>query len=406
MHRISLTLLLMAAQPAFTFAANFSYTGTFAQDDETRQFNFTLAQPAQVTVRTFSYAGGMNSAGVQIPRGGFDPTLTLFDSKGNYVTVNQDGGCGAVAADLVTAFCFDSYIQIPLPAGTWQVVLTESENLPNGPTLADSFVYAGTGDFTADPYGPSDQGFWDYFPNQRTGAYAVDIIGADASQTPLNPQVAGLLNAGSYLAGDAAPNTILSLFDSQLNADSSVTASVAGLPAQILYAGPTQINFVIPPNVTPATGVALEILRGHDLLLSTQINITDAFPALFTSTEMGTGQVAAINVVGSGAVSYNGANPPAAPAARGSYIELFGTGFGAANPPGSDGLSWLAESVTATIGGVPAQVTFAGLAPNYTTGLQQINLQIPEDSPTGSAVSIRLQVGSHSTQPSTTLAIQ
>jgi uncharacterized protein (TIGR03437 family) len=403
MHRISLTLLLMATQPFYTFAANFSYTGTFAQDDETRQFNFTLAQAAQVTVRTFSYAGGMNAAGVQIPRGGFDPTLTLFDSKGNFVAFNQDGGCGAVAADLVTAFCFDSYMQIQLPAGSWQLVLTESENLPNGPTLADSFVYAGAGDFTSDPNGSTNPGFWDYFPNQRTGNYAVDIIGADASQTPLNPQVAGLLNAGSYISGDAAPNTILSLFDSQINADPTVTATVAGLPAQILYAGPTQINFVIPPNATPADGVALEILRGHDMLLSTQINIVDAFPALFTSTETGTGQVAAINVINSGAVSYNGAKSPAA---RGGYVELFGTGFGAANPPGSDGLSWLAEGVTATIGGVPAQVSFAGLAPNYTTGLQQINLQIPEDCPTGSAISIRLQVGSHNTQAGTTLAIQ
>jgi uncharacterized protein (TIGR03437 family) len=85
---------------------------------------------------------------------------------------------------------------------------------------------------------------------------------------------------------------------------------------------------------------------------------------------------------------------------------VYGTGFGIAHPPGHDGLSWLAAAVSATIGGLPAEVTFAGLAPGYTPGLQQINIRIPDDCPTGAAVPVRLQLGGHSSQQGTTVAVE
>jgi uncharacterized protein (TIGR03437 family) len=97
---------------------------------------------------------------------------------------------------------------------------------------------------------------------------------------------------------------------------------------------------------------------------------------------------------------------PATQAPRGAYIAVFGTGFGEANSPGPDGLSLLVAPVTATIGGVQADVLFAGLAPLSTPGLQQINILVPIDCPTGNAVPIRLQVGGHSTQNGATVAIQ
>jgi len=387
------------------FSADFSYVGTIKQDDEQRQFNFTLAQPATVIIRTYSYAGGLNAAGTAVPRGGFDPTLSVFDSSGNLFAVNRDGACSNVATDLVTAFCFDSYIQQQFPAGTWQVVLTQSENLPNGEALSDSFAYAGAGNFTADPDGGSNVGFWDFFPNQRTGSFAVDIKGVDSSQTPIGPALGGIVNSGSFAAGSAAPNTILSLFDSELNPGPTVTVTIGGLNSQVLYAGSTQINFVVPPGVTASSSVPVEFWNGSDLLLSTSIAITDAFPSLFTLTGSGTGQAAVLNVSASG-LTLNGAVAPATPAARGTYIAVYGTGFGAANAPGSDGLSWLSAAVTATIGGVPAQVIFAGLAPESTPGLQQINVLVPDTAPVGSSVAIVLNIGAHMTQAGTTIAIQ
>jgi uncharacterized protein (TIGR03437 family) len=64
------------------------------------------------------------------------------------------------------------------------------------------------------------------------------------------------------------------------------------------------------------------------------------------------------------------------------------------------------QPITATIGGVPAEVVFAGLAPKWTMGLQQINVLVPDDCAIGPAVPIRLRVGPYSTQADTTVAIE
>src|SRR6266481_6538041 len=88
------------------FGADFSFIGAFAQDDERRQFTLTLAQPGTVLMRTWSYAGGVNSTGARIEAGGFDPSLSLFDSTGLLLATNRDGGCNNVAADPVTNWCW------------------------------------------------------------------------------------------------------------------------------------------------------------------------------------------------------------------------------------------------------------------------------------------------------------
>ena len=155
MRRPVILLYAVVALISPTFAADFSFVGAFAHDDERRQFSFTLIQPASVTLRTWSYAGGVNSAGTTIGAGGFDPSLSLFDSTGLLVAINRDGGCGKVAADPVTTWCWDAMIAAPLPRGTYQLVLTESENTPFGSYLTDPFVYDGAGDFTAAPSIPS-----------------------------------------------------------------------------------------------------------------------------------------------------------------------------------------------------------------------------------------------------------
>ena len=197
MRRIAPFLVLFCIAAAQLCAASgASYTGNFAADADVREIFFTLSAPGSVTLRTLSYAGGVNSAGATIPAGGFDPTISVFDSGGRLVAYNRDGGCGNVAADAVTSFCWDSFLQVSLPAGNYTAVLTQSENLPNGPTLADSFVYNpalcvpalvcptdANGNFTTAP-GSAPPGFWDFSLRQRSSFYALDILGATASAVP------------------------------------------------------------------------------------------------------------------------------------------------------------------------------------------------------------------------------
>ncbi len=194
MTRIGPFLLFFGMAAMRLYAApGVSYTGNFAADDDQREIFFTLSAPGSVTLRTYSYAGGVNAAGAPIPAGGLDPTVSVFDSAGTLIAYNRDGGCGNVAADPVTSFCWDSFLQVSLPAGNYTAVLTQSENLPNGPTLADSFAYNpslctaalvcptdANGNFTAAPAGGAP-GFWDFSLTKRTSSYALDIVGASTT---------------------------------------------------------------------------------------------------------------------------------------------------------------------------------------------------------------------------------
>jgi len=85
-------------------------------------------------------------------------------------------------------------------------------------------------------------------------------------------------------------------------------------------------------------------------------------------------------------------------------IVLWGTGFGPATPPVAagwifSGASALANAVTATIGGQPAIVEFAGVVG---AGLVQINVQIPASINNGDAAVV-LSVGGVETQPGNNL---
>src|ERR1700730_11089597 len=217
--------------------ADFSFIGAFAQDDERRQFTFALGQPGTVLIRTWSYAGGVNSTGARIEAGGFDPSLSLFDSTGLLLAANRDGGCGKVAADPVTASCWDAFVAATLPSGWYQLVLTVSENLPFGPNLVDPFVYDGAGNFTAAPGITLPAGFWDFSPNRRNNSYAVDISGVDSAQLPLRPSIGALVNGAICQTGSAGPNTILTFFSRGLPGAQSLRVLIDGQSAEILYNG-------------------------------------------------------------------------------------------------------------------------------------------------------------------------
>jgi len=241
--------------------ANFSFIGAFAQDDERRQFTFALSQPGTVLIRTWSYAGGVNSTGARIEAGGFDPSLSLFDSTGLLLAANRDGGCGKVAADPVTTSCWDAFVAATLPSGTYQLVLTESENMPFGPNLTDPFVYDGAGNFTAAPGITLPAGFWDFWPDRRNNSYAVDISGVDSAQFPLGPSTGALVNGASWQAGPAGPNTILTLFYRSLPGAQPLRVLIDGQSAELLYNGPTQLNFVVPPSAIPSERILADLER-------------------------------------------------------------------------------------------------------------------------------------------------
>ena len=169
------TLVLLAVS-AHLNASVLSFQGNFATDDQVQLFSFNLAAPETVIIETFGYAGGTNGNGTAIPEGGFDPVVTLFDSTGNFLNSNDDGPCGKVGHDAITSNCFDSYLLQSLGAGSYQVALTENDNLAIGPTLADGFTHVGDGNFTCPEFLGVSGGFCDASPSHRNNAFALDIV--------------------------------------------------------------------------------------------------------------------------------------------------------------------------------------------------------------------------------------
>ncbi|SBT08212.1 conserved exported hypothetical protein [Candidatus Accumulibacter aalborgensis] len=167
--RIAAAVLVTSSVSAL--AANFSFRGNLASDNDVELFVFSLASDSNVTLRTWSYAGGTNAAGNSIAAGGFDPVVALFSGTGNGAILfdgDDDSGPG-----------LDALLQLtPLLAGTYTVALSQVANFANGPTLGDGFLGFGNPGFGG-----------------QTAAWALDILGADSASVPL-PGTLALLMLG------------------------------------------------------------------------------------------------------------------------------------------------------------------------------------------------------------------
>lgn len=197
-------LTLLAASAAL--ADNFSFQGTFTSDDNVQLFNFTVGSTSTVTLLTWSYAGGVDAAGVTIPRGGFDPILALFNSSGAEINQNDDGGSN-VPADSVTGENYDTYLKSTLSPGSYTVSVMEYDNFANGPNLSDGFFRTGQGNFTAE-FGCSAGIFCDVSDdpdgNSRNGNWEFDILGVNSAGTIGGSGVPEPASIGLLLLGAGA----------------------------------------------------------------------------------------------------------------------------------------------------------------------------------------------------------
>jgi uncharacterized protein (TIGR03437 family) len=88
------------------------------------------------------------------------------------------------------------------------------------------------------------------------------------------------------------------------------------------------------------------------------------------------------------------------PAARGEIVVMYVAGLGQTTPPpiGGDGapldvLAWTVLPLTVRVGGVEAtNVQFKGLTPT-TSGLYQINFQVPASLPSTGSVDLEIETG-------------
>jgi uncharacterized protein (TIGR03437 family) len=133
------------------------------------------------------------------------------------------------------------------------------------------------------------------------------------------------------------------------------------------------------------------------------VALSPTAPGIFTLNGTGSGQAVVLNQD----YSLNG---PLNPAPRGSAVFFYATGIGPTSPC-VDGQTYQSNFPTATfpviagVGNFDAQVLYAGQAPSFMSGVDQINIVIPSGSPT-SSVPLSLLVNGVFSPPGVTIAVK
>ncbi len=197
--------------------------------------------------------------------------------------------------------------------------------------------------------------------------------------TAAGPRVSSAASPTSTVA----PEEIASIYGLNLPGTDGLTVTVrdsAGnsRPAQVYFASPAQINFLVPAGTAPGTAsVVIHSNNGPDLSVPAEVRAIA--PSLFTADQTGSGPPAATAVrvaipssqqspvpvfTCSGSVCT--AVPILLGVDRPVYLSLYGTGIRGG------------KSVTCTIGGISVPVFYAGPQNQY-PGLDQVNVPLVLD---------------------------
>jgi uncharacterized protein (TIGR03437 family) len=262
-----------------------------------------------------------------------------------------------------------------------------------------------------------------------TGAVNPDWATANTlsySAPPLNPPVptiTAIANAASNASGAISPGEILVIYGANLGPSALISATpnsdgryerilsntrvlFDGVPAAVLYASASQLAVIAPYYLYWKDTTIVQVEYNSIRSSPSAISLTAAAPGIFTAHSSGKGQGAILNQ------DYS-VNSAANPAARGSIVILYATGGGQTDPAGVDGL--LANTaplpqprlpVSVTIGGVNAEVLYAGAAPSFVAGAMQINAIVPLTAPVGSAAPVQIAAGGATSPAGVTLAVK
>ncbi len=221
---------------------------------------------------------------------------------------------------------------------------------------------------------------------------ALSIVNAADNQSGvLAPNAIGTIYGVNLAYGTAGigPNDLLGgALPTVLEGASDTRVLIDFSQAALYYVSPTQINFLVPPDLLPgqiSIYVAVDSLRGPLI----EMTLAAVAPGLF--------QLDANNAVATlpdGAVL-----TPASPARPGQIVSLWATGLGQ-TVPAANGF-YLPLTAAPLINGAnlsilldgtpvdPSAIQYAGVAPGF-AGLYQINLRLPTS--TGKNPEIRLQL--------------
>jgi len=175
-----------------------------------------------------------------------------------------------------------------------------------------------------------------------------------------------------------------------------------GAPAPILYARSNQVGVIVPFEVAGQTQATVQVVMNGVASSAVQQAVSPTAPGIYTTAANGNGQGSILNQNGK-------VNAPGEPAAKGSIVSIYITGAGQLTPAGKTGAAATAGQVvvapvSVTIGGVAADVSYAGVSPGAIQGLYQINAAVPAGAPSGS-IPVQLNVGGAAAQSAVTMYV-
>jgi len=239
------------------------------------------------------------------------------------------------------------------------------------------------------------------------------------------PVVTAIINAASGATGGLSPGENITIFGTGIGpnplvglqvsngAVTSVTGNTRvlfdGVAAPVIYASATQTSVMVPYGVAGRISTNLQVEYLGVLSAPASFSVVPSAPGIYSLNLSGTGPGATLNQDG------RTVNGPSTPAPKGSVVAVYMTGEGQTTPTGTNGTVTPSDGtglkkpilqVTATVGGVPATVLYAGAAPGIVSGVMQVNLQIPAGAPSGTAVPLAITVGSTTTQAGITVSVQ
>jgi len=201
------------------------------------------------------------------------------------------------------------------------------------------------------------------------------------------PVIQGVFNGASY-SGNVAPGTWVSLFGtflapSALAATGSplptqlngVSVTIGGILAPLVYVSASQINAIIPFEVTaptpPIGTIPVIVATPTGTSPTFNIRLSKDAPGLFTRNQAGTGPV----------LAFDASFKPVSEVQSGSPLILYAVGLGATNPPASSASGGAAtepfnqvqDNLSVYVGDSKATIAFAGLAPGF-PGIYQLNV--------------------------------
>ncbi|HYL75274.1 MAG TPA: hypothetical protein VEU96_13770 [Bryobacteraceae bacterium] len=245
----------------------------------------------------------------------------------------------------------------------------------------------------------------------------------------------GILNGAGFQKGQPITGgSLISIFGSQLaskvaSADSiplstllaGVTVTFANggttLPSPLLYVQPddpanqvvSQINCQVPWNLVPAGATAtvnVTVTVNGNTSPPAQVTVGPVSPGIFASG----GRAIAVNA--DGTLAWPAGVIPGLTthgAKVGDVLIVYATGLGPVDKPIADGANSLdalrniTTPIIVGVGGVRANVFFAGLSPQF-VGVNQLNIQVPNIAPNDNAP-LQILIGGITTPTNTTISV-